>query len=229
MCNHKAARAASLPVPSRLAALKLTLGPSTEREINVCPEDGDHEVIVDSRAEWDPALQDWIHTDVYGGASCSTCGAEAVSEQLFVVNRAAVMNLRKAMRCERDAIAKAIASTDGKLIIMACEKCGSYDVLADGYSEPDPLLDSHDLTTTFNKGATCESCGCEPRMEEVQLSKHEALEVLGKGRDRIRALDREIFELDQWLLAEGYRFHLEPADVETIVQDHRQTQVCASA
>lgn len=51
-----------------------------------------------------------------------------------------------------------------------CSECGSDDVLADAYAEWDEEHQRWELTDTFDKGAHCNACDGETRLEEISIS-----------------------------------------------------------
>lgn len=57
---------------------------------------------------------------------------------------------------------------------MVCGTCGSADVQADAYASWNPDTQKWELVTTFDKGAVCEPCEGETRIEEMPLDKWEA-------------------------------------------------------
>lgn len=52
---------------------------------------------------------------------------------------------------------------------MVCRHCGSEDVLADAYAEWDVEEQKWVISNIFDKGAYCNSCDGESRIEEVPL------------------------------------------------------------
>jgi hypothetical protein len=53
---------------------------------------------------------------------------------------------------------------------MVCSHCGSEDVVADAYAEWDVDLQAWEIVQTFDKGAYCNQCDGETRIEERPLS-----------------------------------------------------------
>jgi hypothetical protein len=54
-------------------------------------------------------------------------------------------------------------------IKMVCKYCGSEDVLADAYAKWDVEARAWEVTDTFDKGAYCNKCDDETRLEERPL------------------------------------------------------------
>lgn len=53
---------------------------------------------------------------------------------------------------------------------MVCSECGSSDVLADAYAEWDVDAQDWVVQNVFDKGAYCNKCDGETRLEEVELT-----------------------------------------------------------
>jgi hypothetical protein len=53
-----------------------------------------------------------------------------------------------------------------KKIKMVCAECGSDDVLADAYAEWNVAAQKWELQNTFDKGAYCNACEAETRLDE---------------------------------------------------------------
>ena len=60
---------------------------------------------------------------------------------------------------------------------MVCAHCGSDDVRADAYAEWDVEAQKWEIAQTFEKGAYCDKCDGETRIEEEPLSPGTADEV----------------------------------------------------
>jgi hypothetical protein len=56
-----------------------------------------------------------------------------------------------------------------KKVKMVCAHCGSDDVLADAYAKWDVETQTWEVTQTFDKGACCNKCDGETRIEEQPL------------------------------------------------------------
>jgi hypothetical protein len=56
-----------------------------------------------------------------------------------------------------------------KKVKMVCSQCGSDEVRADAYAEWDVESQSWELAQTFDKGAHCDKCDAETRLEERPL------------------------------------------------------------
>jgi hypothetical protein len=52
---------------------------------------------------------------------------------------------------------------------MVCRECGSEDVLADAFAEWNVEKQEWEINNIFDKGAYCNSCDEESRIEEVPL------------------------------------------------------------
>lgn len=66
--------------------------------------------------------------------------------------------------------ADTFGETDRKpdpMVRMVCGTCGSDDVRADAYAEWNEELQQWEVSAVFDKGAVCEPCGGETRIEEV--------------------------------------------------------------
>ena len=53
---------------------------------------------------------------------------------------------------------------------MVCAHCGSDDVRADAYAEWDVEAQKWEIAQTFEKGAYCNKCDGETRIEEQSIS-----------------------------------------------------------
>ncbi len=51
-------------------------------------------------------------------------------------------------------------------ILMVCAECGSEDVLADAYAEWNVAAQKWELQNVFDKGAYCNSCEQQTRLDE---------------------------------------------------------------
>lgn len=51
-----------------------------------------------------------------------------------------------------------------------CATCGGDDVKADAYAAWDQKAQRWEVVDTFDKGASCEDCGGECRLEWVEVS-----------------------------------------------------------
>jgi hypothetical protein len=58
-----------------------------------------------------------------------------------------------------------------KKIKMVCADCGSDDVLADAYAEWDVASQKWELQNTFYKGAYCNACEAETRLDEQEIDR----------------------------------------------------------
>jgi hypothetical protein len=56
-----------------------------------------------------------------------------------------------------------------KKVKMVCAQCGSDEVRADAYAAWDVESQSWELAQTFDKGAYCDKCDGETRLEERPL------------------------------------------------------------
>jgi hypothetical protein len=64
---------------------------------------------------------------------------------------------------------------------MVCGTCGSADVGADASARWNAAEQEWELTTTYDKGSSCEVCEGECRIEEIPLDEYQA--NLTKGQD----------------------------------------------
>ena len=55
-------------------------------------------------------------------------------------------------------------------ITYVCETCGSDDVMCDAYAEWRTDLQAWQVRDTFSKGAYCNKCDGETRLEEKELA-----------------------------------------------------------
>ncbi len=56
--------------------------------------------------------------------------------------------------------------------IAVCHECGSSDVLCDAFAEWDVDEQEWVLNSTYDKGAQCETCQGECRIDFIPLSEH---------------------------------------------------------
>jgi len=61
---------------------------------------------------------------------------------------------------------------------IVCSHCGSDEVRADAYAEWDVESQKWEIAQTFEKGAYCNQCDGETRIEERPLSVCTAAEVI---------------------------------------------------
>lgn len=54
-----------------------------------------------------------------------------------------------------------------------CRACKSDDVRADAYAEWNVEKQEWEISATFDKGAVCETCGGETRLEWVNIGEQE--------------------------------------------------------
>lgn len=54
-----------------------------------------------------------------------------------------------------------------------CRTCKSDDVRADAYAEWNVEKQEWEISATFDKGAVCETCGGETRLEWVNVGEQE--------------------------------------------------------
>ncbi|MES2906700.1 MAG: hypothetical protein V4691_06710 [Pseudomonadota bacterium] len=66
-------------------------------------------------------------------------------------------------------------------ILMVCAECGSDDVLADAYAEWNVDAQKWELQNAFDKGAYCNSCEQETRLNERELPRKKASHQLAQG------------------------------------------------
>lgn len=52
---------------------------------------------------------------------------------------------------------------------MVCRKCGSEDVLCDAYASWNVETQEWELSQTFDKGAYCNNCDGETRINEEEI------------------------------------------------------------
>lgn len=60
----------------------------------------------------------------------------------------------------------------GKLQMVCCT-CGSSSVSADAYARWNPETQDWEVSSTFDKGAACDVCGGETRIDEIPLEEWE--------------------------------------------------------
>lgn len=203
--------------PRSIRNLRLTPGTTTKRSHHVCPEDEEHSVIYDAKAQWDVVAQRHFVTDP-GSPLCDECG-HTHAQDFHVENRFALMGLRKELRRKlRDLVTMTNGSVepDAEWIREVCYICGTPGPLVDCYAEYDPVLDTYEITTTMDKGHQCEACDRDTRIETEVLSAHERLPVIEKVEAEIASLTSEIAEVDAWLLANGTTYGMTTQDLQDI-------------
>jgi len=226
MCDH----AQHVAMPDRIA--HLIPGKETPSEMLICEIDGDHPVVDDAWAIWDPHLQDHVHEESMGEEICNECSGPLKTEEYHILNSVAIKQSRDRITHELRALTARLAqpldagpgpiSSSGSSARVwlkeVCGHCGAEGPLIDAYSEYDPTTLTHDLTTTFDKGHYCRACDGDTRPKTERLSNHEVMALVPDIKARIVRLEQELAEFDRWVVAHAPEYCVNAEWIEKIAK-----------
>jgi predicted Fe-S protein YdhL (DUF1289 family) len=184
-------------VPTSVQALNLDAGEKTVRPMEICSNDENHTVSLDSWAVWDPLSQRIIHDDLqHEAARCHQCTNDLRDDVSEIKNEEIIVVLLQDLRKDIEAIERAVEAPASE--IMKCEYCGSQEVKLDAHSEYFDILDRYEVITTYDKGHLCKGCDRSIRTGWEVLSNHQRLTLNQKQRAKIEELRAEIDAVQAW-------------------------------